>query len=376
MRKGSKQTTEARKKISEALKGQVNVMRGKHHSEQSRKNMSLAHMGQVAWNKGIKVDRQKFSKMGHFQKFSEEQKRRISEATKLAMANPEIRRKISLGLKGKPSPKKGIRTGIPSAMKGKHHTEEARMKMKEAVNKRWLNHEYRKRMSEVQKERFAHSPSPRKGVRASLETLRKLSESHKGQISGMKGKHQTEETRAILRKSTEKAWSNPLIRKKLIEANRVRYDNPESLEKIRDHSRKTILRLYESGAFPRQTNTKPERQIKEELIKRGHKEGIDFIHQYKFMNKFMCDFCFPKQKLIIEVDGDFWHANPKKYPAGSLLHKHQIKDMGRDKSKSAYIMKVDNGTWTLLRFWESDIKKDVAKCVNKIKEVLAKKSKI
>ena len=125
--------------------------------------------------------------------------------------------------------------------------------------------------------------------------------------------------------------------------------------------------------FPKQTNTKPERQIKEEIVKRGYKEKIDFIHQYKFMNKFMCDFCFPKQKIVIECDGDFWHANPNEFSNKEKLHPHQIKSISRDKSKTAYITKIDQGSWTLLRFWESDIEKDVSKCVDRIEEVIKKK---
>lgn len=111
------------------------------------------------------------------------------------------------------------------------------------------------------------------------------------------------------------------------------------------------------------------------MVKRGYEEGKDFIHQYQFMGKFMCDFCFPQQKVIIEVNGDFWHANPEKYN-GKDLHPHQIKGINRDKSKEAYIKKVDNNSWTLLSFWESDINKDVAECLNKIEEVLAEKKKI
>ena len=147
--------------------------------------------------------------------------------------------------------------------------------------------------------------------------------------------------------------------------------NPKERERQSKVSRETILSLYESNSFPRQTDTKPERQIKAELIKRGYKEGIDFVHQYKFMNKFMCDFCFPKQKVVVEAYGDFWHANPKKY-AGKVLHKHQIKDIGRDKSKKAYITTVDNRSWTYLVLWESDINKNVIKCVDKIEKALKK----
>jgi very-short-patch-repair endonuclease len=77
-----------------------------------------------------------------------------------------------------------------------------------------------------------------------------------------------------------------------------------------ESSRQRILKLYESGSFPRQTNTLPERQLKEELLLRGYREGIDFIHQYKFYEKFMCDLAFPKEKVLVECDGDYWHAKP------------------------------------------------------------------
>lgn len=165
--------------------------------------------------------------------------------------------------------------------------------------------------------------------------------------------------------------ANPEVRKKFLEANIKRYQNPISLKKIKEQSKKTILGLFASGKFPKQTNTKPERMIKAELIRRGYKEGEDFFHQYKFMNKFMLDFCFPKQKVIVEAYGDFWHCNPAIYPGP--IHPHQKKGIGRDKSKEAYIRKVDNGSWDLIIIWESDIKKDVSKCVDKIEEILKKK---
>jgi very-short-patch-repair endonuclease len=42
--------------------------------------------------------------------------------------------------------------------------------------------------------------------------------------------------------------------------------------------------------------------------------------------------------------------------------------MKLDKAKNAYIGKVDEGSWTLLRFWESEINKDVSAIVDKIEE--------
>ena len=244
----------------------------------------------------------------------------------------EAIRKMSLSKKGRHySPKTEFKKGIVSQNKGTRLSEEEKKKVSESTKKAMNEPELRKRMIAIYQER--------KGKRYSPKT-----EFKKGIIPQNKGKTYLE--LYSLKKAT-----------KLTELNR-------------EH----LLKMYESGSFPKQENTKPERKIKEELIKRGYKEGIDFIHQFKFNNKFMCDFCFPQQKIIIEVDGDFWHANPNKYPVDSFLHPHQIKGIGRDKSKNAYIMKVDGGTWTLLRFWESDIKKDVSICVDKIEEELRKKN--
>lgn len=137
----------------------------------------------------------------------------------------------------------------------------------------------------------------------------------------------------------------------------------------------SILRLYTSGTYPKQTHTAPELQLKEELIKRGYVEGVDFIHQYKFYDKFLLDFVFLKEKVIVECDGDFWHAIPSKY-ANKPLRPAQVRTARMDKSKNAYIAKVDNGSWLLLRFWESEIKKNVKSCVDKIEAVLKERVKV
>ncbi len=238
------------------------------------------------------------------------------------------------------------------------------------------------------------------GHKVSEETRRKISESKKGwhpseeaieknrlahlgkaawnkgkkmpEISGEKhpmfGKTHSKESIRKMSESHKRTMASPEFRKKLSDVHKMRLSNPEERKRQSEVSRKTLLSLYESGSFPKQTNTFPERKVKEELLKKGYKQGIDFIHQYKFMNKFMCDFCFPEQKIIVEIYGDFWHANPRKYP--TPIHKHQMKGIGRDKSKEAYIRKADGGSWTYLVLWESDIKKDVARCVDKIEEIL------
>lgn len=149
------------------------------------------------------------------------------------------------------------------------------------------------------------------------------------------------------------------------ECGKLSMRKPERIEA----NRKAILKQYASGAFPRQTNTRPERIIKEELIKLGLKEGEDFIHQYTLNNKFRVDFYFPKRNLIVECDGDYWHANPVKH-AGKSLRTAQVRTLKLDNAKNAYIGTIDDGSWKLMRLWETDINKNAKKCVDIIMNAL------
>jgi len=363
MKKGSKMTEEQRQRNIEAQKKVwSNPKLRKRHSE--------IHKGQIAWNKGISPSKETIEKQ------KETYQRTL-------LANPEIREKMRLAKIGKKRSEESMRKfklamkghkvseetrkKISESQRGKIIPEEIKRKSQEATLKAMNSPEMKKRLSEMKKEQFKQGKAKswnkgRKGV-YSKELLEKWSKSHKEEMANP-------EIRKRLILSLKKTYaSNPELSRKNSERQKIRMANPE----IRELLRKNILKMYESGTFPKQTNTLPERMIKEEIIKRGYKEETDFIHQYKFMDKFMCDFCFPKNKVVVEIDGDFWHANPKKYPEGSKMHKHQIKGINRDKSKNAYISKVDNGTWTIVRLWESDIKKDVAGCVDKIEEILKKK---
>lgn len=67
------------------------------------------------------------------------------------------------------------------------------------------------------------------------------------------------------------------------------------------------------------------------------------------------DFYIPNTKILIEVDGDFWHTNPLKYPDGPKA-KCQIKNQFRDQEKTQWAK--ENG-YKLLRFWEYDINNNI-----------------
>ncbi len=81
------------------------------------------------------------------------------------------------------------------------------------------------------------------------------------------------------------------------------------------------------------------------------------------------DVYIPQHNILIEVDGDFWHTNPLKYPDGPV-NKCQFKNAIRDEEKSQWAL--DNG-YTLLRFWENDINNNIKQVKQTLLEALVKK---
>jgi very-short-patch-repair endonuclease len=128
--------------------------------------------------------------------------------------------------------------------------------------------------------------------------------------------------------------------------------------------RKLTIKRLENNEFPF-FDTEIEKIMAKELFKRK----IPFVKQFKIANKFVCDLAIPYLKIIIECDGDYWHANPKIYNKNKLTL-NQKKNLQRDKFKDKFLKKKG---WIMLRFFESDIKNSLDKCIYKIEKTLNKK---
>ncbi len=93
---------------------------------------------------------------------------------------------------------------------------------------------------------------------------------------------------------------------------------------------------------------------------------MKFIPQYRIMRGAVVDFAFPSKKIAIECDGDYWHANPSKYKDKDYTQK---KNSIIDKEREELIRASG---WTIMRFWETDIRNNVKECVDVIERELAK----
>jgi DNA mismatch endonuclease (patch repair protein) len=83
------------------------------------------------------------------------------------------------------------------------------------------------------------------------------------------------------------------------------------------------------------------------------------------------DFAFRKQRLAIFVDGCFWHGCPKhcRMPQANTAYWHRkiARNVLRDK-ETRRLLKLAG--WTIIRFWEHDMKNNPDACAQKIQKYL------
>jgi G:T-mismatch repair DNA endonuclease (very short patch repair protein)/ribosomal protein L40E len=102
--------------------------------------------------------------------------------------------------------------------------------------------------------------------------------------------------------------------------------------------------------------SKPEKEIAKKLTELN----VDFEKQFHIKGiPYWYDFYLPKHNLIIEFQGDYWHANPLKYKSGTILKiRGRLKLVDdiweRDKIKKEA---SENAGYKFLAIWESDYKK-------------------
>ena len=121
------------------------------------------------------------------------------------------------------------------------------------------------------------------------------------------------------------------------------------------HSEVTKQKLREARlkqVFPIK-DTSIETTLQEELDQRG----IDYQIHLPVCGICQPDIVFPKQKVAVFADGDYWHS--KSFKNGEAWRK----DRRQEKTLR------ENG-WGVLRFWGSEIKADVSGCVDKIESII------
>jgi len=117
-------------------------------------------------------------------------------------------------------------------------------------------------------------------------------------------------------------------------------------ERLMEYSRRAFRQVQNDYRFKKNmSNTSIERKVKKFL----KKLGIDYTQSYSFYYFYFADFAIPKQRKIIECDGDYWHGTEKAQK--------------RDKEINKFIKKKG---WRILRLKEHEINNNFKKIKKEI----------
>lgn len=178
--------------------------------------------------------------------------------------------------------------------------------------------ENRRRMSEERRGKnnpMFGKPSPKRGKTVSEETKKKIA----AKVTGRK------------RPLSERKRISETLKKRLAELTyeeRLERTRP-ALESLRNLSTSTLESIVQF--------------VLDEL-------SVSYVAQ-KQLGPFVVDFYFPQWKLVLEVDGDYWHSLPEQQE--------------RDRRKDQWLQK--NG-YRIIRLTESEIREDARRSVEKIFE--------
>jgi DNA (cytosine-5)-methyltransferase 1 len=118
----------------------------------------------------------------------------------------------------------------------------------------------------------------------------------------------------------------------------------------------------------RSTHTSSEVLLQEKI----NELGVEYVlNEKSILGK--PDIFFPKNKLVIFIDGEFWHGYNWKEKRKRIKRNKNYwimkieSNIKRDKRNQVRLKKEG---YKVLRFWEMDIKKDVEGCVDKIVKFL------
>lgn len=121
----------------------------------------------------------------------------------------------------------------------------------------------------------------------------------------------------------------------------------------------------------RSCDTSPEKALRIALWTRGLR--------YRLYSKRLPgkpDIVFASPRVAVFVDGDFWHGNQWRRRGLSSLEQqfegspnasYWIPKIKRNMERDAEVnRRLEETGWSIIRFWESDLKADLASCVDKV----------
>lgn len=121
----------------------------------------------------------------------------------------------------------------------------------------------------------------------------------------------------------------------------------------------------------RSADTKIERLVRSSLYKKGYR----FRKNVKSLIG-KPDIVFPKFKVVVFLDSCFWHLCPYHSNIPKTNRKYWLPKLQRNKIRAVEVnKKLRKEGWTVLRFWEHQVKSNYDGVIEKIEISLKKSSK-
>ena len=111
-------------------------------------------------------------------------------------------------------------------------------------------------------------------------------------------------------------------------------------------------------------NTKKDTTIELTLRRALYKRGVRYRKNVKTILG-TPDIAIKKYRLLVFCDGDFWHGNS--YHSVKSHKQFWDEKIKRNRERDLeYTIQLRDEGWTVLRFWESDIKNNIDDCIQQI----------
>jgi DNA mismatch endonuclease, patch repair protein len=112
----------------------------------------------------------------------------------------------------------------------------------------------------------------------------------------------------------------------------------------------------------RRRDTKPERQVRSELHRRGLRFRVDYAIRLEGRRPIRPDIVFTRVRICVELDGCWWHGcdecGQRETRANPAYWRLKIaRNKERDLEKTAAL---ETAGWVVLRFWEHEDPRAVA----------------
>lgn len=236
--------------------------------------------------------------------------------------------------------------------KGKRHSEDHKRRLSEERSGVWgvgkNNAMYGKTNYDVWLEKFGKDEADRR----ELARREKFARSISGSSNPFYGKTHNQATIKLIQTKC-KNWFSSLTdeqqseyRTKIRESQRkLRNDDPAKYRELKAKGGKASM----MSQMPNWVPNSIEKVVQSELANRGMAFEFGVVlngHQFDFGNKSL--------RVLLEVQGDYWHGNPSIYgPDKRPLNEIQTTKVAKDLIKEKFC--VQHG-FTLFKIWESDIK--------------------